>query len=261
MDLRLSGRTALVLASSGGLGLAVANTLADEGAAVCIVGRSAQRLAKACGGISDRGGTCSYVEADLFEASSIKRVVAWCESRLGPVDILFNNTGGPPPSPAEGQPQDSWRRWFDRLVMRAIAAADEVMPSMRRRRWGRIITTTSSGVAAPIPGLAMSNCLRLALCGWSKTLASELAPHGITCNIVVPGRFDTSRVAALDRKRAETAGRTLHEQRQLSLKDIPIGRYGTADEYGDVVAFLASERASYITGTQIRIDGGLLDSL
>ena len=142
-----------------------------------------------------------------------------------------------------------------------IAITDRVLPGMRERRWGRIITSTSSGIIAPIPNLAMSNALRLSLVGWSKTLAREVAAEGITVNIILPGRIATDRLSFLDEQRAKREGRPVEEVERESRTSIPAGRYGEPAEYGDVAAFLASARAGYITGATIRVDGGLIPSI
>jgi 3-oxoacyl-[acyl-carrier protein] reductase len=147
------------------------------------------------------------------------------------------------------------------MVASVIATTDRVLPGMIARRWGRIITSTSSGVIAPIANLAISNALRLSLVGWSKTLAREVARDGVTCNIVVPGRIATDRTRFLDEKRAEREGRTIDQVEAASLGAIPVGRYGDPAEYADVVAFLASTRASYVTGSTVRVDGGQIASI
>jgi 3-oxoacyl-[acyl-carrier protein] reductase len=147
------------------------------------------------------------------------------------------------------------------MVLSVIAITDRVLPGMRQRRWGRVITSTSSGVVAPIPNLGISNALRLSLVGWSKTLAREVARDGITANIILPGRIATDRIRFLDEAKAKREGRPVEEVAAESTSSIPVGRYGRPEEYGDVVAFLASERASYITGSVIRVDGGLIASI
>ena len=154
-----------------------------------------------------------------------------------------------------------WQKSFQEMVLSVIAITDRALPQMRSRKWGRIITSTSSGVVAPIPNLGISNAMRLSLVGWSKTLAREVGRDGITSNIVLPGRVATARITFLDEQKAKREGRAVEEVAAESTASIPLGRYGTPEEYGDVVAFLASARASYITGSVIRVDGGLIASI
>jgi len=154
-----------------------------------------------------------------------------------------------------------WSKQFQSMVLSLIAITDRVLPNMRAQHWGRVITSTSSGVVAPMANLAISNALRLSLVGWSKTLAREVARDGITANVIVPGRIDTDRVRFLDEVRAKREGRKVEEVAAESMATIPVGRYGKPEEYGEVVAFLASERAAYITGAVIRVDGGMIASI
>ena len=261
MDLGLSGKTALVLGASSGLGRAIALGLAAEGANVAVAARNEAALAALAGEIEALGVRALPVRWDLADLSMIDANVAAIEASLGPVDILINNTGGPPPTTASGQSPDLWTAQFQAMVASVIATTDRVLPGMIGRRWGRIITSTSSGVIAPIANLAISNALRLSLVGWSKTLAREVARDGVTCNIVVPGRIATDRTRFLDEKRAEREGRAVEQVEAASLGAIPAGRYGDPREYADVVAFLASTRASYVTGSTVRVDGGQIASI
>ena len=197
----------------------------------------------------------------LGDSEAIEPNLKRVEDHLGPIDILVNNTGGPAPSLAADTPVGTWRREFEAMVASMIAVTAAVLPSMRGRGWARVITSASSRVATPIPNLAVSNTLRSALVAWSKTLAREVARDGVTVNVVAPGRIATGRVTALDEAKAAREGRTSEEVAARSAADIPMGRYGRPEEYANVVAFLASVQSSYVTGSLIRVDGGLIPSI
>lgn len=261
MDLGIAGKVALVLGASGGLGGGAARALAAEGVTVVAAGRNELALAETVASIRAAGGRASAVRLDLSELDSIAGVVAEIESNVGPIDILVNVSGGPAPSPANGQPVDTWRTQFEAMVLSIIALTDRVLPGMRERGWGRIISNTSSGPIAPIPALGLSNTLRASLHSWSKTLSNEVAADGVTCNIVVPGRILTARVRSIDAGVAEREGISVSEATANAIAAIPLGRYGTVDEYGAAVTFLASQQASYITGTILRVDGGTIPSV
>jgi 3-oxoacyl-[acyl-carrier protein] reductase len=261
MDFGLKGKTALVLGGGGGLGRAIAKSLATEGAKVAVAGIGSSSIDATLAELGPIGGSSLSLIWDLADLSVIDGNIAKIESELGPVDILINNTGGPPPSTAAGQDPTLWVKQFQAMVLSVIAITDRVLPGMKARGWGRILTSTSSGVIAPIPNLAISNTLRMSLVGWSKTLAREVAKDGITANVIVPGRIATARVAMLDDARAKREGRNVEEVAAESAATIPVGRYGKPEEYADVVAFLASTRAAYINGSVIRVDGGMTTSI
>lgn len=261
MDLGLKGKTALVLAGGGGIGRAIAQALAREGARVAVAGLHAESVRASVAAIAERGGQALGLVWDLADLAAIDGNVTRIERELAPVDILINNTGGPPPTTAAGQDPALWTTHFQAMVLSVIAATDRVLPGMRQRRWGRILTSTSSGIVAPIPNLGLSNTLRSSLAGWSKTLAREVAHDGVTVNVVIPGRIATGRVRFIDESRARREGRSVEQVMAESQAGIPAGRYGTPEEYADVVTFLASERASYVTGSIIRADGGAIPSI
>ncbi|PXW92335.1 3-oxoacyl-[acyl-carrier protein] reductase [Sphaerotilus hippei] len=263
MDLGLTGRTALVLGAGSGLGAAIARSLALEGAQVALAGRTPAKLDQTRAAIEAEvpGARLLVLPWDLGDLSVIEARVTAIEQALGPVDILVNNTGGPPPTTAAGQAPELWAQQFQAMVMSVIAITDRVLPGMRQRRFGRILTSTSSGVVAPIANLGLSNALRSTLVAWSKTLAREVAAEGITANIVVPGRIATERLQFLDTQKAARTGRAVEDVTAESVASIPAGRIGEPQEYGDVVTFLASARASYVTGSVVRVDGGMITSL
>jgi 3-oxoacyl-[acyl-carrier protein] reductase len=261
MDLGIAGRTALVLGAGGGLGGAIAYALAAEGARVACADIDAGNAEKAAAAIRHAGGNAMSVAWDLADIGAIGDVLGRIEARYGGVDILVNITGGPPPTPASAQEPTLWRKHFEAMVLSVVALTDAVLPGMRARKWGRIITSTSSGVVAPIPNLGLSNALRSTLVGWSKTLAREVGKDGVTANIVVPGRIATQRITFLDEQKAKREGRSVESVASESTGSIPLGRYGEPKEYADVVTFLAGIPAAYVTGTVIRVDGGLISSI
>jgi 3-oxoacyl-[acyl-carrier protein] reductase len=261
VNLGLEGKTALVVGGGSGLGRAVALALAAEGANVVAAGRRADAVESTTDQISSAGGAALGVQLDLMDGGTFARALAEARTRFGDVDILFNSGGGPPPTPAGGQPADLWQRQFESIVLGVIQLTDLVVPGMKERGWGRIITNTSSGVIVPIPNLGLSNAFRLALVGWSKTLARELAPHGITVNVLVPGRILTDRIRELNEAQAAREGTTTADVERASLASIPVGRYGDPAEYAATVAFLAGAQAAYITGSLIRVDGGAIPAI
>lgn len=261
MNLGLNGKVALVMASSRGLGQAMAVSLAREGVKVAVTGRNAAGLQKSVELIEAAGGKALALSWDLSDLTVIDSMVSQVEKQLGPIDILINNTGGPPPTPAAGQDPALWQKSFNDMILSLIAITDRVLPGMRQRKWGRIITSTTSGAISPIKNLAISNTLRAALLAWSKTLSAEVAQDGVTVNIIMPGRVSTDRLRELDEARAKRENLSYEAVVQLSLQQIPMGRYGNPQEYGDTAAFLASQNASFITGSVIRVDGGQIPAV
>ena len=249
MDLGLQGRVALVMGASQGIGRGIAEALAREGARVAIVSRSAERIEEAAAAIE---GDVTPFAADATDLDRLAKLPGEVDSALGPIDILIPNTGGPPLGGALMHELDEWERAYRSLVLAPRVLAKAVVPGMQERGWGRIVHIGSSSTREPIPGLNLSNSHRMAAVGFLKTLSREVAPDGITVNTVATGRFATERLASNygSMEAAEAAAQ----------RDVPAGRLGQPAEYGDLVAFLCSERAAYITGTTIPIDGGMLHS-
>jgi 3-oxoacyl-[acyl-carrier protein] reductase len=247
MDLGLMGHTALVMASSKGIGKAIAAALAHEGAAVAMVSRSLERVQEAAGEI---GPEVVALEADTDDLDAMGDLPEEVSQRLGAVDILVTNTGGPPPGQALDHGIEDWEEAYRSLVLAPKVLIEAVLPGMRERGWGRILNVGSSSTEEPIPGLALSNVHRAATVGYFKTLAREVAVDGVTVNTVATGRFATDRLA-------DNAG-SMEAAEEAARRDVPAKRLGRPEEFGDLAAFLCSERAAFITGTVIPIDGGML---
>lgn len=261
MDLGLSGRRALVVGGSKGLGLGVAEALASEGVSVALLARDLAGLDAAAKSIAGKKGRALAVAADLSDPASLSHAVARAEAEMGPIDILINNCGGPPPTNAAGADADLWLAQFRQMVLSTFQLTDLLLPSMRQRRWGRIINIASTSVVEPIAELAISNGLRGLIAGWSKTLAGEVAGDGVTVNMLLPGSFATARTESINRRLAERQGVPETEIARRATAAIPSGRYGRPDESGAFAAFLCSESAGYVTGSMMRIDGGASHSL
>jgi 3-oxoacyl-[acyl-carrier protein] reductase len=261
MDLGLKSKRALVLGGNRGIGFGIAHALAAEGADVVIAARDKARLSAAADELRQAGsGTIGAVAIDLRDTAGLPAFAKEVTASFGPIDILINNTGGPAYGAAAGRPIEDWRQAYDEMVLSIIALTDALLPGMRARRWVRIVTVISSGVLQPIPILAISNSLRAAVAGWSKTLSAEIAADGVTVNILVPGRIDTERVRLTDEAVAAKEGISIEAVRKRSFGTIPLGRYGRPEEIGAAVAFLCSTQASYMTGSMMRVDGGIVRS-
>jgi 3-oxoacyl-[acyl-carrier protein] reductase len=250
MDLGIEGRTALVMAASRGIGKGIAGGLAAEGARVAISSRSEEALREAA---KEIGGEVEVFPADTGDLDRLRRLPGKVAGALGPIEILITNTGGPPPGGALDNSLEEWEAAFRSLVLALRVLIEEVLPGMRERGWGRIVNVASSTVREPIAGLTLSNANRLAALGLLETLADEVAGDGITVNTVATGMFATDRLA--DRHGS------LEQAEAGARERIPARRLGRPEEYGDLVAFLCSERAAYLTGAVIPLDGGLLRSV
>jgi 3-oxoacyl-[acyl-carrier protein] reductase len=262
MDLELTGKVALVTAASKGLGRATATRLAAEGARVMISSRGEEQLAKTAAEIVEAtGAQVEYCVADVADPADLTRLLAETEQRLGGVDVLVNNAGGPPPGGFDALDDDAWYRAHDLILMSTVRLLRGVLPHMRAQRWGRIVTFTSSSIKQPIDNLLLSNTYRVAILGLAKSLAIEFAPEGVLINTIGPGRIATDRVATLDANLARKTGLSVEEVRAQSEKAIPMGRYGTPEEFAGVAAFLVSGVNTYLTGQQFLVDGGLVKAL
>ena len=256
MDLGLKGRTAVVCGSTSGLGLAIARTLADEGANVVISGRRAEAARAEAARLPSAVG----VEVDLSDVAGPAHLVSRAQEHFGSIDVMVLNAGGPPPGPATELTPESTLPALQTLLLAQMELVSLVLPGMRERGWGRLVAVGSSGVQQPLANLALSNVARAGLAAYLKTLAAEVEADGVTVNVVLPGRIDTNRVAALDAGEASRQGIDVAETRRRSESTIPAGRYGRPEEFAAVVAFLCSAAAAYVTGEQVRCDGGLVRS-
>ncbi|MCR0980526.1 SDR family oxidoreductase [Roseomonas populi] len=262
MELGLRGKRALVMGASKGLGRAIAEALAADGAALAISGRDAERLAPVCEGLKGMGAPSAQAfAADVAKGEDMDALYAGALKALGGVDILVLNHGGPPAGTASDLTEEALETWFRRIVLSPIRLANLALPGMRERKFGRIIAVGSSGMIQPLPNLALSNVLRANIVGWAKTLADEVGPDGVTVNIVAPGAIRTDRTYELAQANAAKAGKTAEQVIEEREKTIPMRRYGTPEEFGRTAAFLASEPGGYITGSIIKIDGGVVRSI
>jgi len=249
MDLGIGGKVALVTGASSGLGLGIAQALADEGARVAVTSRSRERIDAAAQQI---GGT-GFVH-DNTALDDVPQLVEAVESELGPIDILVTNSGGPPPAPdPAAAEQGQWEAAYRELVLAPMALVRRVVPGMRERKFGRVLSIAASGVREPVPQLILSNAHRIGLLAAFKMIARDVAKDGVTLNSVLPGLIGTDRLLQLFGSRENAEG--------MAASQVPAGRLGTVEEVASVAAFLCSARASYVTGGAILIDGGLTQSV
>ena len=262
MDLGLRGKVALVAAGSKGLGRAVAEELAAEGARVVICARGREALEATRKDIAAKTkADVVAVAADVSTLDGIERVASEAMKRFGQVDIVVNNAGGPPSGPFEKHDWAAWQSAVDLTLRSAVELTRAVLPGMRERRWGRVLNITSIAAKQPVDGLMLSNSIRAAVTGWARTLANEVARDGITVNCLLPGFTQTDRVVELNAATAKREGLTVEDIEKRTTAQIPMRRIGEPKEFGALAAFLASERASYITAQSIAVDGGWIRSL
>jgi|ERR1044071_6424586 3-oxoacyl-[acyl-carrier protein] reductase len=262
MDLGMRGRVAIVAAASRGIGYGAALELAREGARVFLCSRDEERAKAAAEQISkETGAEVVGVQADVTKDEDAARFVSLAEERGGRVDILVTNAGGPRAATFEEADLEMYRKAFELNALSAIRLAQLVVPGMRQRRWGRIVNITSISVKQPIMGLLLSNTVRAGLTGWAKTLSAEIAADNVTVNCVAPGYTMTERQEELTEAKAKATGKTKEELMEMRTAEIPMRRSASVEEIAAAVAFLASERASYITGVTLQVDGGWVRSL
>jgi 3-oxoacyl-[acyl-carrier protein] reductase len=261
MELNLQNKTAIVAASSQGLGKAIAEQFVREGMNVVISSRREEKLEVVASELNQMGpGRVIFQKADLSNYEDIKLLVSRGVEEFGSLDILVNNAGGPPTGTFETITDDQWQNAFELNLLSYIRLVREALPYLKKQG-GRIVNIASSSIKEPIPGLLLSNTFRTGIIGLSKTLASELAPFGILVNTVAPGRIATDRVAQLDELNAEKAGTTKAEIEQKVKQGIPLGRYGEPEEFAKVVTFLVSDANGYMTGSSFLVDGGMVKSI
>lgn len=261
MKLELDGKVALVSGASQGLGHAIAEALAAEGCRVGLLARNGEKLSRHVAALAARRQTGLALPADMGDWTSVKAALAKLRESFGDPHILVNNTGGPPLTDVTRVDADLWRAQFEAMVLNQMRLTEAVLPAMRKAGFGRILSVASTSVVEPFAGLAISNSLRAALANWMKTLASEVARDGVTVNVLLPGNFATERIEKMNAAEAAARGTSIAEVVAGSTAEIPVGRYGDPKEFAAVAAFLASPRASYVTGQMIRIDGGATRSV
>ncbi len=262
MDLGLAGRVALVCGSTRGLGRAVAKALSQEGARVAVNGRHNDSVGQAAKELEDETGhTVVPFVADVGVPDQAEQLVQRVAKELGRLDVLFCNASGPPAAPFKDQPREAWHHAVELNLFSTIHLAAAAVPIMRKVQWGRIICLASVAAKQPLPGLILSTTARAGVLGFAKALADEVAADGITVNCVCPGFIATERITELTETRAKREKRTPQDVMKEMVADIPLGRMGRPDELGATVAYLASDRASYITGAVLQVDGGFTRSI
>jgi 3-oxoacyl-[acyl-carrier protein] reductase len=261
MELGLKGKVALVTASSKGIGFGTARVLAGEGMKVAISSRNAAELDKARERLAAEAGEVIAVPADLTVREDLERLVATTSRELGAIDVLVYNAGPPKPGTFGELSYSDWEEGTKLLLLSAVTLTQAVVPQMKRNKWGRLIYITSLTLKQPVANLVLSNTIRLAIAGLSKSLSRELAPSGITSNGIIQGYVRTDRTLHLMEDRAAKTGTTVEEAYKEMAKSIPLGRYGEPEEVGSLVAFIASEKGAYLNGAMFTVDGGYLSSV
>jgi 3-oxoacyl-[acyl-carrier protein] reductase len=262
MDFGLKGKRAIVMAASRGLGYACALGLAREGCNLVICSRDQKRIEAAAASIRlDTGANVKAVVADVSSAAEAKRLVETAVREYGGLEIVLHNAGGPPAGETLAMSEEQWQKAFEQNLLSFTRIVSAAAPEMAKAGYGRVLTIASSSIKQPIPNLALSNALRAGVWGIAKTLSRELAPQGILVNVIAPGRLDTERIAELDHANAQRSGKSIEDVRKASVASIPLGRLGRPEELANLVVFLASQAASYITGQAITVDGAAGNAL
>ena len=262
MNLGLKGKRALVMAASRGLGFACARALAAEGCNLVVCSRDDERIRAAGAAISRETGVKVHaIASDVSGEGEAHRLVGAAVAQLGGLDIVVHNAGGPPAGDTASMTEAQWQKAFEQNMLSLVRIVTAAVPEMKKAGGGRIITIASSSIKQPIPNLVLSNALRAGVWGFAKTLSRELGPDKILVNVVAPGRIQTERIDEIDEANAAKAGKAVDEIKKASVAGVPLGRIGQPDEFANVVVFLASDAASYVTGQAVTVDGGAGNAL